>query len=99
MIARAAQGLARALAAIAAHEVGHSVGLVPNGPPDEGLFGGEQNAAFAGTWTTPYHIDTPGNNLMASAMSFTITQYTGTHELRFNELNTAYLRQRVLVRR
>ncbi len=95
----AADALGRALAAILAHEVGHSVGLVANGPPPHGLFGGEANASFAEYWTDPYHLDTPGNNLMEAAMSYTTTQYRGSRALRFNELNTAYLLERVLLAR
>lgn len=95
----AADGFARALAAILAHEIGHSIGLVANGPPPEGLFGGEENADFTGYWTSPYHIDTTGNNIMESSMSFSSTQYTGTYALRFNELNMAYLLERILLER
>ncbi len=93
----AADGFGRAVAAILAHEIGHSLGLVANGPPPEGLFGGEENASFTGYWTNPYHIDTEGNNIMEAAISFSATQYTGTYALRFNELNKAYLLESVLL--
>ncbi len=98
-IQQAADGFGRALAAIAAHEIGHSVGLVANGAPSTGLFGGERNAEFAGSFTDSYHLDTPGNNVMESSMSFTVTQYTGTRTLKFNPMNIAYLLQRILVKR
>ena len=98
-IVRAARGLARALAAIAAHEIGHSVGLIANGPPPFGLFGGEKNAEFAGAYTDPYHLDTPGNNLMESAMDFHVTQHTDWQALAFNPLAMAYLLEKVLVKR
>jgi len=93
----AVDAFGRAIAAILAHEIGHSVGLVANGPPPGGLFGGETNAEFTGYWTDPYHIDTLGNNIMEAAMSFTVMQYRGSEALRFNELNTAYLRERILL--
>jgi len=95
----AADGFGRAVAAVLAHEIGHSLGLVANGPPPGGLFGGESNAEFTGYWTDPYHIDTTGNNIMEAAMSFTAMQYRGSNALRFNELNTAYLRERILLSR
>ncbi|HAK96089.1 MAG TPA: hypothetical protein DCM87_14125 [Planctomycetes bacterium] len=98
-IVRATAGFARALAAIAAHEIGHSVGLVANGPPPFGLFGGEKNAEFAGRFTDPYHLDTPGNNIMESAMSFTVMQYTDWRALAFNPLAMAYLLEKALVKR
>ena len=95
----AADALGRAVAAILAHEVGHSIGLVANGPPPTGLFGGETNAAFAEYWTDPYHLDTVGNNIMVAAMSYTVMQYRGSRALTFNELNMAYLLERILLTR
>ena len=83
----------RGLAVIAAHEVGHSIGLCSNGAPPEGLFGGMASASFAGPYTTSYHIDTPGNNLMAAALSFSTALLSGPSGYHFNELNEAYLRQ------
>ncbi len=96
-IVRAAGAFARALAAIAAHEIGHSVGLIANGPPPRGLFGGEKNAEFAGRFTDPYHLDTPGNNVMESSLSFAETQYTDWRMLVFNPLAMAYLLEKALV--
>jgi len=83
----------RGVSVILAHEIGHSIGLCTNGAPPSGLFGGASSAEFAGTYTTPYHIDTPGNNLMAAALSFTSALVVGYGGYRFNELNEAYLRQ------
>ena len=83
----------RGLAVVTAHEIGHSIGLCTNGAPPNGLFGGMTSASFAGPYTTSYHIDTPGNNLMAAALSFSTSLVTGANGYRFNELNEAYLRQ------
>lgn len=94
--------LGRLAGALVAHEMGHSLGLVANGPPPQGLFGGERNAAFVNAaQTTSHHIDTPGFNLMeagpgsAPGATFNVAQYLTPP--RFNELNLAYLRGRVLL--
>jgi len=94
--------LGRLAGALVAHEMGHSLGLVANGPPPHGLFGGEANAAFVNpAQTTSHHIDTPGFNLMeagpgsAGSATFNVAQYLTPP--RFNELNLAYLRGRVLL--
>jgi hypothetical protein len=94
--------LGRLTGALTAHEIGHSLGLVANGPPPHGLFGGEKNASFVGSEkTTSHHIDTPGFNLMqagpGSALNAKINmvEYLGTP--RFNELNLAYLQGRLLL--
>ncbi len=87
----------RANAVIAAHEIGHSIGLCANGPPPFGLFGGVTSASFSGPYTSSFHLDTPGNNLMASALSFSSSLITGSSGYRFNELNEAYLRHWTLL--
>ncbi len=56
--------LSRAIAHIAAHEMGHAMGLVPNGAPPEGFFGGRRDVAFMGTRTDSHHADFPPLNLM-----------------------------------
>jgi hypothetical protein len=94
--------LGRLAGALTAHEVGHSLGLVANGPPPHGLFGGEKNASFADpNRTTSAHLDTGGFDLMAAGPGSAPTapinfvQYLGTP--RFNELCLAYLQGRVLL--
>ncbi len=89
----AIDGWARAVAVVAAHEIGHSIGMCANGDPPSGLFGGVTGPAFAGPYTTPYHFDSPGNNVMAAALSFSATLITGPTGYRFNELEQAYLRE------
>jgi hypothetical protein len=87
----------RAVAADVAHEIGHSVGLVPNGFPPQGLFGGETAAEFAGPRTNSSHIDTPGNNLMAAGMHGSGSwQMIDLTPFAFNEMNLAYLRGRLI---
>ncbi len=83
----------RSVAVILAHEIGHSIGLCQNGAPPSGLFGGASNASFAGLYTTPFHIDSPGNNIMAAALSFSTSLISGPDGYQFNALNIAYLRQ------
>jgi len=87
----------RSVAVITAHEIGHSIGLCSGGAPPAGLFGGLTSATFSGPYTTMFHLDTPGNNLMASALSFTTSMVQGPSGYRFNELNEAYLRQWTLI--
>ncbi|MFQ5654394.1 MAG: hypothetical protein ACE5GW_06655 [Planctomycetota bacterium] len=87
----------RAVAAITAHEIGHSIGLCANGTPPLGLFGGVDEAPFAGPYTNDYHFDSPGNNIMASALSFNSALVSGPSGYRFNELNGAYLREWILL--
>ena len=92
----------RLLGALAAHEMGHSLGLVPGGAPPHGLFGGEQYASFVNPARTKSgHIDTPGFNLMeagpSSAPGVPLNLMAYLTEPRFNELNTAYLQGRLLL--
>ena len=93
--------LGRLLGALTAHEMGHSLGLVPGGAPPQGLFGGETKAAFTGPRTTAGHIDTPGFNLMeagpSSAPGVPLNIMSYLTDPRFNELNTAYLQGRLLL--
>lgn len=87
----AIDAIARVSAVIASHEIGHSVGLVANGHPPQGLFGGVHDAPFADAFTNDFHLDTAGFNLMAAALSFAGSLITGSSGYRFNELNRAYL--------
>lgn len=96
-IADAVDAFARVVAVVLAHEIGHSVGLVANGAPRAGLFGGENQAAFSGAYTTSFHLDTPGNNIMAASISFSGAISTGSSAPFFNELNLAYLQHRLLL--
>ncbi len=92
-IASAIDALARSTAVVLAHEIGHSIGLCANNPPPLGLFGGTTTPTFAGPYTTPYHFDSPGNNIMAAALSFSTSLISTSTGYRFNELNEAYLRE------
>ena len=90
--------LARYIAVVAGHEMGHSMGLSVNGAMPNGLHGGDP-ANFPGS--TSYHISLtafpdlflfPDVNIMIPATSFTNTNAPGT---RFNYLNRAYLREKI----
>ncbi len=86
------------LAALTAHEIGHSIGLVPYGPPPGGLFAGELQGEFNAGPATDAHINTEGFNIMQQG--FTLSG-AGLELLaavpRFNELNLAYLQRRLIV--
>jgi hypothetical protein len=87
--------------AVTAHEVGHSTGLVPDGAPKTGLFGG---AHFNNTFTeatsvtpnTSAHLDYPGNDIMAASTSFESGVTTGADFKRFSPMDIAYLRNRLV---
>lgn len=85
-----------AVAATLCHEMGHSLGLVPNGPPPEGLFGGVDGLPFTDSDAGTAHIDTPGLNVMQTGKVTSYLEALGGVP-RFNELNLAYLRRRLVV--
>lgn len=96
-IVRAVDGWARMVALITAHEMGHSLGLVANGPPPRGLFGGELGAEFSGPLTSPYHLDTYDNDIMAASLSFGEALLEGEAGPRFTALEWAYLLGKVVL--
>ena len=62
---RIARQIALAIASVTAHEMGHAMGLMPDGPPPEGFFGGDADVTFMGALRTDsHHADFPGLNLM-----------------------------------
>lgn len=93
----AIQRLARFCAVVAAHEMGHSMGLVQGNPMPLGLYGNDP-AHFPGSndghIVMPPSIFTGGAiNIMTPAISFEGTLVPAS---RFNTLNLAYLRERVI---
>jgi hypothetical protein len=84
-----------ALAAVTAHEIGHSLGLVKPGPPPTGLLGGVD-----GPWVVEpldeNHIDIAGPNLMQSGSSFRLAEILDQPP-RFEAVSLAYLRRRLIV--
>ncbi|MEC8653782.1 MAG: hypothetical protein VXY92_14605 [Planctomycetota bacterium] len=86
---------ARFIASVTAHECGHSVGLVANGPMPTGLYGND-SVNFPGSANG--HIRNlslfPGGatNLMSPALSYTNATSPATS---FNTLNMAYLREQI----
>jgi hypothetical protein len=87
------------LGSIMAHEAGHALGLVAEGRPGVGLFGGSEGDLYA------HNLDVFGDPpedkwLMNPGRSFTFEELAGEGEsgpLRFRPLNYAYLRDRVVV--
>jgi len=60
-----ARYLALVVSSVTAHEMGHAMGLMPNGAPPAGFFGDTPEPLFVGDERTdPWHADLPGLNLM-----------------------------------
>ncbi|MEM7166838.1 MAG: hypothetical protein AAF581_15350 [Planctomycetota bacterium] len=93
----AIDALGRAVGVILAHEVGHSIGLCSNGPPPSGLFGGVRGPNWSGGFTNSFHFDSPGTNIMAAALSFSGSITQGSNGYKFNEVNSAYLSEMILL--
>lgn len=85
-----------ALASILAHEIGHSLGLVPPGPPPVGLFAG-MDVDFVVTVTDDAHIDTEGLNVMQTGGNLNLTEAIGGERPAFEPLSWAYLRRQLVV--
>lgn len=91
--------LSRGLAALMAHEIAHSLGLVPYGPPPMGLFAGETRGAYAAGEFVGAHVNTEGFNVMQQAFALD-DEGAGAilaAEPFFNALNLAYLQKRLIV--
>jgi len=88
--------LAVALASTLCHEIGHSLGLVPSGPPPLGLFAEVPMLSFTVKESMGPHIDTPGLNVEQTGAS-TNWMDALNEEPRFNGLSLAYLRRRLVV--
>jgi len=93
----AIEAWSRIVAVIACHEIGHAVGLCANNHPPTGLFGGVDEADFVGPFTTAYHVDTPGLNMMSSALGLTSALVEGDSGYSFNQLNRAYLAEWIVL--
>ena len=93
----AIEAWSRLISVVAAHEIGHAIGLCTNGHPPLGLFGGVSSADFTGPFTTPYHVDTPGNNVMSSALGLSSALVEGPYGYRFNDLNQAYIAEWIVL--
>jgi hypothetical protein len=85
-----------ALASILCHEVGHSLGLVPYGPPPKGLFAGVATD-FVVTLAPDAHIDTEGMNVMQTGGNLNVLEAFSGDEPAFEPLSWAYLRRQLVV--
>lgn len=91
----AISALARFIATVTAHEIGHSVGLVINGPMPTGLYAND-SANFPGSADS--HIRNASlfpngsTNLMSPSLNFTLATSPFSA---FNTLNLAYLREQI----
>ncbi|MBI4569463.1 MAG: hypothetical protein HY719_13800 [Planctomycetes bacterium] len=89
----AIDSVAKQASAVLAHEVGHSLGLVPDGAPPQGFFGG--SALFSGSTSghLRYTTDPALVNVMNPASS---TADRKSAQLNFGPLDIAYLRGQLL---
>jgi hypothetical protein len=85
------------LASTLAHEVGHSLGLVPFGEPPTGLFAGVSGPSFLPTLAADAHVDVAGPNIMQTGASLDLAEILGGAEPVFSPLNWAYLRRELVV--
>lgn len=94
-IDNAIAGLARFIAVVVAHECGHSMGLVVNGPMPTGLYGGDATnfpGSSDGHIRTQSLFGSGGTNIMSPQLSYELSIDPNTA---FNSLNLAYLREQV----
>jgi len=85
-----------AIAAILSHEVGHSLGLVPFGPPPEGLFAGVQTD-WVVSLAPDAHIDIAGLNVMQTGASVNWAEAISGALPVFEPLSWAYLTRQLVV--
>jgi len=98
-ILRAIAVIGDVLGSIMAHEAGHALGLVAEGRPSVGLFGGSDGADYA------HNVDVLGQAessawLMNAGGNLSFAELAGEADggpLQFRPLNFAYLRDRVIV--
>jgi hypothetical protein len=96
----AVEAVAMIASAQAAHEIGHSLGLVPDGAPKTGLFGAAHRLntfteATAANPNTSGHLNYLGNDLMTPGVSVSSWLATGANFAKFNPMELAYLRNRL----
>lgn len=95
LVTNALQDFARFTAVVVAHECGHSMGLVENGPMPTGLYGND-STNFSGS--SDGHIRNtslfpPGaTNVMSPSLTYSSTINAASA---FNTLNLAYLREQI----
>ncbi len=88
--------MALGLASVLTHEMGHSLGLVPYGPPPEGLFAGVA-VDFVEAVAPDAHIDTAGMNIMQTGGSADVGAILGGEIPAFEPLSMAYLKRMLVV--
>lgn len=84
------------LASILAHEIGHSLGLVPEGLPPEGLFAGVETD-FIVSLAPDAHVDTEGLNIMQTGGSVNWLEAVSGARPRFEPPSWAYLTRQLVV--
>ncbi|MGK0359035.1 MAG: hypothetical protein ACI9U2_001331 [Bradymonadia bacterium] len=85
-----------AVAAVMAHEIGHSLGLVKEGVPPAGMLAGVEGA-WAVQVVAGGHLDTPGFNLMQPGAAFSFSDVLRSRPA-FSSICLAYLRGQIILR-
>jgi hypothetical protein len=85
-LSRVARFLGLAIATVTAHEMGHAMGLVPNGPPPEGFFADRPDVDFMGDeLTSSFHADYPPVNLMQAGGNLAVAIAAGARLIELPE--------------
>lgn len=98
-ITHAVRVLGNVLGSIMAHETGHALGLVAEGSPGVGLFGGSKGDEYAhnlevgGARPAESWLMNPGRSLRFEDLA----GFSEAGELEFRPLNYAYLRDRIVL--
>jgi hypothetical protein len=88
--------LSKGLGSTLTHEIGHSLGLVPSGPPPMGMFAEMPGLNFTVSDVPGPHIDIAGLNVMQTGAVTNWAEAINTEPF-FEPLSLAYLRRRLVV--
>jgi hypothetical protein len=93
------EAFALSLSGVTAHEIGHALGLTPDGGPKTGCFGNAHHnntftEATSGLPNTSFHMNAIGNDVMSPVSSVDQRMATGSDFMRFAAYDLGYLLRR-----